>query len=287
MEFKNLSIHYLNNDPNGVKVCELETSMVQALVFPRDLLSKAKEVGTELSKHGIYFLIENKDGRELPRMYAGQTRNGVEERFRDHKQKKDYWDLAVLFVARGSDWGLDIIDGLEKLAIDAIVKSNRYTGDNVIIRKTPEKRKGIDYRKQAISQYFDDVKFIMGALGWPLDPTDISKPHRTEEVWLIQKGSIVGHMRIAGEKYEVMPGSQIDLNSEPTANETAKKLRESLLSNDDIYEDANGSWKLRKIISFNSPSGAAVFVLGGSLDGWKVWKNSEGKTLDTVRKSSS
>ena len=33
---------------------------------------------------------------------------------------------------------------------------------------------------------------------------------------------------------------------------------------------------------FSSPSSAAVFVLGGSQNGWTEWVNEAGETLDTV-----
>jgi len=36
---------------------------------------------------------------------------------------------------------------------------------------------------------------------------------------------------------------------------------------------------------FATPSGAGSFVLGGSINGWTEWKNSDGKTLnERVRK---
>ena len=35
-------------------------------------------------------------------------------------------------------------------------------------------------------------------------------------------------------------------------------------------------------VSFTSPSSAAMFVLGGSTNGWVEWKNKDGKTLDEL-----
>jgi hypothetical protein len=90
-------------------------------------------------------------------------------------------------------------------------------------------------------------------------------------------------MNIAGGNFEVLPGSKIDMGSEPRSNEKVKMLRQSLLQKGNIVHEANGEWVLQKIVPFNSPSGAAAFVLGGSQNGWVEWKNADGKTLQSVR----
>ncbi len=280
MNFKNLLIHYLDNNPSGVKVCQLTDSIVEALVFPRELFNDAKTVSQEMTKQGIYFLIENKDGHDLPKMYAGQTRNGI-NRFYDHKKKKGFWNLAVLFVARGYNLGLDVINKLETLAIEAIAASARYEIDNVVKKDSQKRHKGINFSEQDIARFFSDVKFIMGSLGWPLD--SVARSNNAKGEWQTKRRGIIGYMNIAGGNFEVLPGSKIDMGSEPRSNEKVKMLRQSLLQKGNIVHEANGEWVLQKIVPFNSPSGAAAFVLGGSQNGWVEWKNADGKTLQSVR----
>lgn len=101
--------------------------------------------------------------------------------------------------------------------------------------------------------------------------------------WKTTRRGIVGLMRVSGGRYEVLPGSDICMGCEPRANEKVKKLRMSLLRNGHILQTSNGGWKLEKSVFFESPSRAAVFVLGGSQNGWAEWKNAEGKTLQSVR----
>ncbi|MBQ8622092.1 MAG: DUF4357 domain-containing protein [Oscillospiraceae bacterium] len=44
----------------------------------------------------------------------------------------------------------------------------------------------------------------------------------------------------------------------------------------------DGKNKLNESLSFSFPSPAAMFVLGGSTNGWEEWKNKDGKTLDEL-----
>ena len=79
MEFRNLEIHYLDEEPNGVRVVDLKGSSVHALVFPRNEFDKARDVAKLFSfpEHAVYFLIGDKEDEDLPVMYAGQTKDGM------------------------------------------------------------------------------------------------------------------------------------------------------------------------------------------------------------------
>ena len=44
----------------------------------------------------------------------------------------------------------------------------------------------------------------------------------------------------------------------------------------------DGKYILNAVLTFNTPSGASDFILGGSTNGWMEWKNKEGKTLDEL-----
>ena len=61
---------------------------------------------------------------------------------------------------------------------------------------------------------------------------------------------------------------------------TWKEKREKLLSE---YTSANGDkLLLESDKTFSSPSTAADFCIGSSNNGWLVWKDKDGQTLDSV-----
>ena len=162
MKFKNVVTYYLDGKPNGVRRCRIEGSVIEALVIPREAVKDAKALADVLPKHGIYFLIEDKEGIDLPKVYAGQTTNGL-GRLYDHKANKEFWTLAVMFLSKDEHFHLDV--ALESLAIKGIVESERYDSDN----KVDPKFKISIYQQQVVENYFTDIKFLMAALGWNIE----------------------------------------------------------------------------------------------------------------------
>ena len=138
MKFKNIVTYYLDGKPNGVRRCRIEGSVIEALVIPREAVKDAKALADVLPKHGIYFLIEDKEGIDLPKMYAGQTTNGL-GRLYDHKANKEFWTLAIMFLSKDEHFHLDVISALESLAIKGIVESERYDSDNKVDPKSSKR----------------------------------------------------------------------------------------------------------------------------------------------------
>ena len=83
-----------------------------------------------------------------------------------------------------------------------------------------------------------------------------------------------------GENFEVLEGSEIDMNRK-CHSATMEKQRQTALANGNIVCIA-GKHQLTVSVSFTSPSSAAMFVLGGSTNGWVEWKDKDGKTLDEL-----
>ena len=274
MKFKNVVTYYLDGNPNGVRRCRIEGSVVEALVIPREAVKDAKTLANELPKHGIYFLIEDKEGIDLPKMYAGQTTNGI-GRLYDHKANKEFWTLAVMFLSKDEHFRLDIISALESLAIKGIVESERYDSDN----KVDPKFKISIYQQQVVENYFADIKFLMAALGWNID----KKPLGDKGEWQTKRNGIVAYGRYAEGRFDVLPGSRIDMEK-PVNLEKYNEQRKSLLQSKQIIKDKQGRFILKKIVSFKTPSGASDFVLGGSTNGWAEWRNANGEPLDILRR---
>ena len=76
-----------------------------------------------------------------------------------------------------------------------------------------------------------------------------------------------------------MAGSQVDLTHDITKNTAVAELRRH------VFGDAGGVVALEDDYEFPSPSAAAVFVLGGSQNGWTEWVNEQNYTLDSVCRS--
>lgn len=85
------------------------------------------------------------------------------------------------------------------------------------------------------------------------------------------------------ESVTVYVDSQVFYNTEPSSD-SLKELRADLLDSEVVIQK-DGSYMFTQSYTFNSPSAAADFILGGSNNGWNYWKDSLGNPInDSLRK---
>lgn len=269
---KKLEIIYHNGQPDGIRSIRRYLSTMTTYVIPRPLLSEAKKL-TGINRPGIYYLIsENADNR-IAQIYIGQTRNGV-SRLDDHNRSKDFWNKAIMFLADSKTFSLDMISGLEAYAIAKASETKRYKVENTV-----NPRYEIDeYDLPLIEEVYEEIKFIMATQGYKLETTK-STLHEANILHTTRNG-IHALGIYSGDHFEVLEGSEIDM-SRKCQSATLEKQRQTALQNGDIIKSRE-QHVLNVSISFSSPSAAAAFVLGGSINGWTEWKNSAGETLDKM-----
>jgi len=86
-------------DPEGIRIVDRLNSTGKFFAFPRTAWEKLKS-RSELNHPGIYVLsgYANPDD-ELPTIYIGQA-DSVRNRIEQHIRMKEFWDKAIIFVAR-------------------------------------------------------------------------------------------------------------------------------------------------------------------------------------------
>ncbi len=269
---KKLETIYHNGQPDGIRSIRRHLSTMTTYVIPRPLLAEAKKL-TGINRPGIYYLISENDDNKIAQIYVGQTRNGV-SRLDDHNRSKDFWDKAIMFLADNKTFSLDMISGLEAYAINKATESKRYKVENTVNPKYE-----IDeYDLPLIEEVYEEIKFIMATQGYKMDN---SKNTLNEaNVLHTTRNGIKAFGIYDGEKFEVLEGSEIDM-SRRCHSDKMELQRQNALQNGNI-SIAAGKHTLNVSVSFASPSSAAMFVLGGSTNGWVEWKDKDGKTLDEL-----
>lgn len=267
---KRLEIIFHNGEPEGIRIYMRHLSTIKAFVVPRLYLAEAKKL-TGVDNPGVYFLINDETG-SLSKIYIGQTRNGI-TRLDDHNSKKDFWNKAILFLADSQHFTLNIISGLEKYAIQKAIDANRYQVDN----KAVPKYQISEYDLPQVEEIYEEIEFIMGTLGFRMND---SSAQSNQEIFTTSRRGVVAKGVYSGESFDVLPGSEIDINRAVNIESYNAKRQECL--KDGTITETDGKHYLTKIVSFRTPSGASDFVLGGSTNGWVEWKNKDGKTLDSL-----
>lgn len=269
---KKLETIYHNGQPDGIRSIRRHLSTMTTYVVPRPLLSEAKKL-SGINRPGIYYLISENDDNKIAQIYIGQTRNGV-VRLDDHNRSKDFWNKAIMFLADNKTFSLDMISGLEAFAINKAHESKRYKVENSVNPKYE-----IDeYDLPLIEEVYEEIQFIMATQGYKMDN---SKTTLNEADTLhTTRNGILAFGVYDGEYFEVLEGSEIDMNRK-CHSAKMEKQRQTALANGDIVS-VGGKYKLTVSVSFTSPSSAGQFVLGGSINGWVEWKDKDGKTIDEV-----
>lgn len=269
---KKLEIIYHNGQPDGIRSIRRHLSTMTTYVIPRPFLTEAKKL-TGINRPGIYYLISENDDNKIAQIYIGQTRNGV-SRLDDHNRSKDFWNKAIMFLADSKTFSLDMISGLEAYAISKALESKRYTVENSVNPKYE-----IDeYDLPLIEEVYEEIKFIMATQGYKMDN---SKTTLNEaNILHTTRNGIKAFGVYDGEHFEVLEGSEIDM-SRKCHSDKQELQRQNALHNGNISIVA-GKYILKVSVSFTSPSSAAMFVLGGSTNGWVEWKDKDGKTLDEL-----
>ena len=268
---KKLETIYHNGQPDGIRSIRRNLSTMTVYVIPRPLLAEAKTI-SGINRPGIYYLINENDDNKIAQIYVGQTRNGI-LRLDDHNRSKDFWNKAIMFLADNKTFSLDMISGLEKFAIIKAQESKRYKVENTVVPKYE-----IDeYDMASVEEIYDEIQFIMGTQGYKMDNV---KSSTSSDIFHTTRNGISALGIYDGEKFQVLEGSQININK-PVHLARYNKQRAELLASGEISK-VDGKYFLNITIEFNTPSGASDFVLGGSTNGWVEWKNSEGKTLNEI-----
>ena len=162
---------------------------------------------------------------------------------------------------------------LEHKAITEAKKANTFVlGDN---KQTPKAPNLPEYQQDSMDEFFEDVKILALFIGCNI--FEVSQP-KTEHLFYTKGRGCEAKGFYSSNGFTVLKGSIIAKTMVPSFN--WKEKRENLLQE---YTTVNCD----KLImtsdkTFSSPSTAADFCIGSSNNGWLVWKDKDGNTLDSV-----
>ena len=270
---KTLTVQLIDAQPDRIRICRIDGESLVTVVVPREDLAEAKSL-PNIPQRGVYYLLDEDHGN-VNRVYAGQTTQGI-ARLDAHKAKKEFWNKAVMFLDDDQNISRDALDVLEAKAIDYVRTHGSYETDNYV---TPKPY--VDpYKEEAVERLHERILFRMAALGYDLDMVD-QGPAGAPVVFHTKKNGICGAGRYdkSTGHFTVLAGSQVNLSKPVLKNASVAAARK------DIFGDTNGVVELAENLEFPTPSAAAVFVLGGSQNGWTEWVNDDGETLNRVYRS--
>ncbi|MDB5182801.1 MAG: hypothetical protein JWO47_585 [Candidatus Saccharibacteria bacterium] len=276
MSPKLISIFLPDGNPNALKIAEISNRNIRALLIPRPKLTDAI-ARVELNQPALYVLTD----RDASEIYIGECENFL-HRVKSHDQKKDFWDVALVFVAKDSSLEKGDVKYLESLAVEIAKDAERTKVTNLTV---PARNNLHEFKAQTILEFFDDLKLLISALGYPVfDKIKIEEKNESE-FWYCDRRLTKAKAIYDENGFTVIKGSIIDATVQPSLLKYypyAVKEREELISQKASLNHDKVSYTLKENITFSSANKAGGFVVGANINAWTNWKNKAGKTMDEV-----
>jgi hypothetical protein len=167
MKKKGKTIKMLLPDGNleGVKIAEVTTKTVQAILIPRSLLNTVKDI-KEIQNAGLYFLFGNNNEETQKLTYIGGAEIGFDG-LKEQNNTEDFWDVAVLFVSISS---LDQFSKVDLKFLEHLACTKADSVGKSFIDQTVSTKICIpEGRRDDLLDVFENIVFLLGALGYPID----------------------------------------------------------------------------------------------------------------------
>lgn len=267
---KTITTYLIDGDPKGTQYAFISNKICQMFVVPRSNLSYLN-TQEKLQKPAFYILL-GEDESTKPQAYIGETEN-FKEREKDHDSKKSFWQKALIFVSKDADMTKVDVQYIEYKAITEAKKANAFVlSDNKQIPKAPNLP---EHQQDSMDEFFEDVKFLASFIGCNI--FELSQP-KEEHLFYTKGRGCNAKGFYSSEGFTVLKGSIVAPTMVPSFN--WKEKREKMLQ--DYTSNENEILVLTSDKTFSSPSTAADFCIGSSNNGWLVWKDKNGNTLDSV-----
>lgn len=292
---RSLRIYLSDGSPSGVRLAEIVNWTGQAIACPRTRFSELAD-WPEVSRPGVYLLIEGGLGTDRGGVYVGESEN-VRDRLANHLVEKESWTEAVAFTSKDTNLTKAHVRYLEARLIDLAKLAGRYEVENTNAGFSASlPRADVD----AMEEYLANLRMVLGSLGHRLlEPLTVppvgasalggtSSPGAggilgTQLRFEFLSLSAVGFA--TDEGFVVLKGSQVAKDAQPSTPKHVVALRQAALTEGALVEQGD-HLVLPEDMAFTSSSTAAAFVAGSSRSGPLSWHTTAGATLKQLEEQS-
>jgi len=280
---KSIRIFLADGTVTGIRHGEIVNWTGQAVMLPRKRYAELKS-WDEASKPGVYFLFGEDDASGEPMAYIGESEN-VYDRLRNHVDRKEFWNEAVLFTNKDENLTKAHAKYLESRLIQLATEASRYKIENGTAPPLPNLPRG---DRDAMDEFLENLRLLLGALGHKLlEPVTVgciadegSELGSALNISMNRSG-LTAKGQLTDEGVVVFPGSQVTTDVRTSLSGGYNKLRQRLIDSG-VLELAGDTYLFTKEHLFSSPSAAAAIICGQACNGREYWKDSKGRTLKQI-----
>ena len=280
---KSIRLFLIEGESSGRWKCELSNWTGLAYKIPRTMLSKCSD-RADLDYAGVYFLIGKSDDQVKDKVYIGESED-VLYRLNQHVQagEKEWqdWSDCVVFISKDNQLNKAMIKYLESSLYDLATTADRAEVTN---GNRPRKSSLSELDAAEMDEYLENLRLLMGALGYRFLEPSISKIMKKEDnIFHLnsKKTDYDAKGMIVDDGFVVLKGSIIsDGIADSFKTKGYNVLRERLISEGVIKDRVFVKDQL-----FSSYSAASSVIEGHNSNGWLDWKDSKGNTINDLLNS--
>lgn len=298
---KTIQIYLPKGNPRGLRLAEMTTRTVRLIEIPRIHIDDFFAM-PDTNQVGLYFLIGDTDGVDKPLLYIGQT-GDLKRRLNQHHEK-DFWTRAFVMLSTNNTMTQTHALYMEHKAISKAAEVGRYeikNGNNGNLPHTP------DPLKADCEELFHTLDVLLSTLGQPIfESLSINRFNNKNVTAAISNANQVAIQTDKNSHYSelilfyckaidaeaqgyynddgfvLLAGSLLRKKQINSVGKWGVSKQKEMIASNLLIEYDNKSYKLKENHLFKTPSGAAQIVTGRNANGWLVWKNEAGQTLDSV-----
>ena len=271
----------LDKTLDGARIIDMgSTKSCECFVLPRDKVAEIGKKQPHLQRYGFYILLgHDKNMRQMA--YVGQS-NDFTNRVNDHKQKKDFWDTALVFVSKSNEIYPSEALYLEYLGWKAATEAGNYLIDNSKDINEPPLSED---KQNEMELFFEDIQFLTRFYGCGVfdKPDNHSFSDSFEEFTMeLPQSGLKAVLRFyrTNNRYVITAGSNIISKTWNSCSKGMQAFRIQVIENKKLSRKNGDLCTLLQDIDIPetscSPSGAASFCSGTSYQGTEAWKDKEG-----------
>lgn len=274
-----IQIYLPQGDPAGIRMAEITTRTVRVFEVPRPLLRDFRDM-PESKQVGVYFLFGSSSS-DRPSCYIGQS-GAIGDRLKQHSDKKDFWDHALIAVSLTNAWTNTHTGYMEWQAIKRAAEAGRYELHNGNDASNPHTPAPLE---SDCREYLETISVLLTTLGYPiLEPVReirMAGSNGAAEILIFSEGGTDARAKPTTEGLLVLAGSVGRASHRPSLSASLVRRRQDLVEQG-VVEIRGDDYVFVKDQLFNKPSTAGAVVLGGSVNGRVYWKTPSGKTFQQL-----
>lgn len=277
---KTIQIFLPDGSPRGIKIAEITSRIVKAVLIPRNRLIEAGQ-REETRGVGIYFLFGQSEDEIKPSVYIGEAEDCY-SRLKQHHKEKDFWETAILITTSNNTFTKAHIKYLEWYCYEKCKEIDRYKMQQSI----PTKSYIPEHVVADLMDMFDTLKILLSTLGYNIfeEIRDVvgKRSTKKENFFYCRGKGIEATGEYTDEGLVVFRNSQMAKETTPSMK-TYVDLRNKLIQ-DSVVIKKDAVYIFQSDHVFKSPSAASGAILGRPSNGWTDWKDKDGRTLDEIKR---